>query len=341
MKRIFLMLLIIVLMLSGCIMDEDIFENQATTSTSISITGSTATSEPTTVPTNTLTPTRSEPTVAVETVIPTQIDTPTVEPTYTYNVTPSTLAQEWQQDILELKALFLAQELPEDFSNDEEETIIEDPTLFFDPNEIFTVLDHLSMQLGYDLAFVYLTSNLEGFPVVYAKKEGEIPYRSFSEFAQARPECAESRADSCYASNQMEHDGTDLGYLQFLTFELMYEQFYLYWHSNYNDGRPVATSEQLELILEWVDPDMFNMEYEAFTSYGEFGFTDEQKALARRIDLEPIVTIKEDGAEVRFVYYTKWGGFYELKAWVPRENLIDYGFTESTQLVEYEIPLNF
>ncbi len=339
MKRMLICLTTVMLLLSACIVDP---VDEAHISTRQFTPDMGITSEvPTTEPTETALPATSTPTILVETSTPTVAYNPASKTPYIYSVTPRPLALEWQQDIKNLKALFLAQELPKDFYNGGEEIVIEDPTLFFDPNEIFTVLDHLRMQPGYKLTFVYLTSNLEGFPVVYAQVEGGNPYRSFAEFAADRPECAEKRADSCYASNHMEHDGTPLGYLQFLTFEIMYEQFYLFWHANYNDGRPVATSEQLELILEWVDPDMFDMDYAAFTSYGDINFTDEQKSIAREMDLEPTVTIKEDGADVRFVYYTKWGGFYELKAWVPKQNLIAYGFREANQLLEYEIPINF
>lgn len=337
MKRLLVCMMIILLILTGCEYDlTPTVETAQPSPTGDLIATTEMVTKPATL-TPTRLPTRTEvPPTATLTIAPTI----TMEPTFASKVTPSALAFELQQDIIELKALYNAQELPDDLITEGDPII--DPASLFDPNEVFGVLDHLNMKVGYKLAFIYRSDDLGGQPMLYALEDGETPFTSYDEYIASRPECSDpQRSSDCLALSKVEHDGSEMGYLQFITFAMMQEQFYLYWHANYNDFQPLTTPDRLETILMWIDPDWATMEYAAFTTFGDVGFSQEQKAAAREMDLEPKVTQEEDGANVRLLVYTKWGGFAEIKYWVPRVDSENIETLEVNVLVKYEIPLAF
>jgi hypothetical protein len=71
------------------------------------------------------------------------------------------------------------------------------------------------------------------------------------------------------------------------------------WHANYNDTRILCDSTDVANILG---------------SDNEFGqpIPDEVAAQARQLDVEPVVELGEDTAQVQVVVFTKWGGFLRV-----------------------------
>jgi hypothetical protein len=51
----------------------------------------------------------------------------------------------------------------------------------FDANGYFTVLNHISMQDGYLLDYVYISESLGGSPLLYARPESQDPYASMED----------------------------------------------------------------------------------------------------------------------------------------------------------------
>ncbi len=89
----------------------------------------------------------------------------------------------------------------------------------FDPMLYFTVLDHLSMEAGYVLDFVYTYDFMGGFPTLFARPETQPPYLSWDTVP----------AESFRALDYVRTDGTAAGYLQLAILSIMGEQFYLFW----------------------------------------------------------------------------------------------------------------
>jgi hypothetical protein len=192
----------------------------------------------------------------------------------------------------------------------------------FDPNLYFTALNHLNMDEGYVLDYVYYYDGMGGRPVLYARTEGQqSPFRTYEEFA-ASPQYADAYLD------HVQVDGTTESYFQLVLLSIMGGQFYLDWHANYNDTRVVCDSEALETLLEKVGS--VGNEMSAAT-----------KARARRIDLEPVIEIKSDIVSVQVVTFTKWGGFfretYTLKSDFPH-TILD---VETEELVPYDCGIMF
>ncbi len=55
----------------------------------------------------------------------------------------------------------------------------------FDVNQYFTVLQHLSMEPGYVLDYVYHMDFMGGFPILYARQADEPVYRTEAEYTAA------------------------------------------------------------------------------------------------------------------------------------------------------------
>lgn len=207
----------------------------------------------------------------------------------------------------------------------------------FDVNSYFTVLNHLSVEPGYVLDYVYLSDHLGGKPIIYARPEDQPAYTSYAEYVEAiggteqrSYEYLESAADYL---EHIEIDDTTDGYFQFVVLLVMGDQFDLSWHGAYNDTKIVCDHNGLESALEEAD---------AFVS----AFDDEVPADVRRaagkINFEPRVEfLDETSASVRFVTFTKWGGFAEVKYTISREFPHTVTDWEVKTLVEYNCGVMF
>lgn len=191
----------------------------------------------------------------------------------------------------------------------------------FDPNRYFDVLTHLSMADGYVLDYVYFYDFMGGYPLLYARQESSTPFINTTELWTAYPTGPESYLD------YVEVDGSDQGYLELAILSIMGRQFYLNWHSNYNDTTPVFTEDALEDILT-------NLE-----SWSVEIPTDVIRQ-ARQLDLNPSVTTDSNSVKVEFITFTKWGGFYREVFTIQ----VDFPHTfevDAENLIEYDCGIMF
>jgi len=186
----------------------------------------------------------------------------------------------------------------------------------FDVTQYFGVLDHLSMQPGYSLDYVYHYDGMGGYPVLYAFPTGQAPYATEADLVTAgKPP---SYLDFVQA------DDTPEGYFQFVLLAIMGNQFYLNWHANYNDSQIVCDKAAVMATVASTDH-----------------ITGMPMGLKARVqarflqDVEPRVIIGEQTVEVRIVTFTQWGGFfrrtYTIQLHFPHtildvqeENLVPY-----------------
>lgn len=233
--------------------------------------------------------------------------------------TPSQGAIEAQRTVDAMAALKRDLKFPEHFkSGDAARTGDE-----FDVSQYFTVLQHLSMEPGYVLDYVYQRDPLGGFPVLYARKAEEPFYRTVAEYNEATRRGA--------AGPYLDHiqvDGTPESFFQLVVLSIMGNQFYLQWHANYNDARIICTREALEALLS--QPTMFNKELPA----------NVQRA-ARKLDVTPVVEMGEDTVTVRVVIFTNWGGFIRRSYTISRQFPHRILAKEDETLVEYQCGVMF
>lgn len=160
----------------------------------------------------------------------------------------------------------------------------------FDPNQYFTALTHISMEPGYVLDYIYQYDGLGGYPLVFARLESISREQAAEDFRQS------GNTDSFL--NHVKTDGTEQGYYELIALSFVAQQFYLFWHANYNDTIIVPDSAALEEIL---------------ASIGDFGLPMDEQTLrsVRTLALEPQITFNTDTVTVKLITFSKWGGFSE------------------------------
>ena len=231
--------------------------------------------------------------------------------------TPASSCQAWQEGVDAFAELNHSQELPIHLMQENPAKTGEE----FDVCEYFDVLDHLSMEPGLVLDYVYYDGGIGREPILYVRQQDQAPYMTYAEYVDAG-ETPFSFDESRYAYlNHVQIDDTEEGFFQFVMLRIMGGQFYLFWHALYNDHIVVANHEGLEEIL---------------SDLGNFGVSDEQEDAARALDLAPVVEMDDETVTVKVVVFTKWGGFSRGTYVINREfphTILD---SDIEVLVEYD-----
>lgn len=199
----------------------------------------------------------------------------------------------------------------------------------FDVNRYFTVLKHVSMEPGYVLDYVYCWDGMGGSPVLYARKAEAPAYRTCSEYQRA----VSTPAPGTAAGSWLDHvraDGTPEGFIELVVLRTMGSQFYLFWHSNYNDARIVCDPATMEAIISSLEG----------TNFGT-PITAEQAAAARALDIAPRVEIGDRQVVVKIVLFTRWGGFYRSTFTMARDFPHTFEKPDSEELVPYDCGIMF
>ena len=187
----------------------------------------------------------------------------------------------------------------------------------FDPNQYFNILTHISMQEGYALDYVYQNDSLGGFPLLYARPADQVPYASITDIPENTqlPDFRE----------HLEIEDVEQGYFEYVVMDIMANQFYLFWHANYNDTRIVCNREEVNDIISSVNSSDFGNKLDLL-----------QQTKARTMkNIEPVVSLIGEVAKIQVITFSKWGGFYRLTYTISRgfpytvtdvkqENLVPY-----------------
>ncbi len=204
----------------------------------------------------------------------------------------------------------------------------------FDVAAYFGVLDHLSVEPGWVVDYLYEMEGIGGRPFIYARPADRAPYTSFNEYVAEAPPSGPETAERDYSTDYLSHikiDDTREGYFQFVALLMMGDQFYLYWHAGYNDGAIVGGEEALEMTISAAD-----------SAFENAGLPGSVKKQARRLDLTPTVEFPDDStAVVRVVTFSMWGGFEESKYTISRQFPHTILREDSETLIEYDCGVQF
>ena len=177
----------------------------------------------------------------------------------------------------------------------------------FDVNKYFSVLNHLSMQPGYTLDYVYFFNMMGGSPFIYAREIDKSPYLTLSKYKEALGEISSDKPRDWYMDH-IQIDDTAEGYFQFIVLYIMGRQFYLYYHGLSDDAKIVCDRAIAKNILaELSNPNII---------WAKPDFT--QKFRARFLKLKPRIKFSADRVLVRIVIFTKWGGFIQRSYSISR-----------------------
>jgi len=163
----------------------------------------------------------------------------------------------------------------------------------FDVNSYFSILKHISMQEGYTLDYFFSNGGIGAGPVLYTRPPAETPY------GPANP-LPEGVKPASYQDHLVVED-VGQGYFENVLMDILADQFYLYWHANYNDTQIVCDSTDVSDIINKVNSGGFGLKFSA-----------DQQIRARMLSgIEPAVDFSGDKAIVKVIVFTKWGGFFQ------------------------------
>ena len=207
------------------------------------------------------------------------------------------VAPDWQAKVTTFKDFVRGINLSEsDLVND-----FPDPQRDFNPNHLLDLLPHLRIKPGYTLDYVYLDGSISGEPFLYVHRATDPPFENVWEYLHQSEKCEKgTNPTACNYLYFIETDGSKEGYFELVLLKMMGEQFYLYWHSYYNDKEIIASEERLTELVNSIGRDDFSNE-----------LTDKQKRAALKIDPTPQFIFEPGRVRVRVVWFTKWGGFKE------------------------------
>lgn len=224
---------------------------------------------------------------------------------------------ERQARIDELTAIQSAEYLPQPFGLDPDSEVVKDES-WFDISESFGVLGGLSTEPGYVLDYVYFYNGGIGQPILYSRQAQTPAFRTFSELQQAVGDISLWRMWRLHLDHLVIDEAKD-GYFDFAVQRLIGSQFYLFFHAVYLDTKIICTKTALESVLTGIEHHSINI-----------------KPDARKLVLEPTVTIEDDQVIVSLVTFTKWGGFFRhtftIKRQFPHEILQE----DRTLQLEYD-----
>ena len=204
----------------------------------------------------------------------------------------------------------------------------------FDVNQYFSVLTHLSMAPGYTLDYFIDSNGLGGRPAIYARKSTDAPFKNDADYSKSIDAQKASLGaytplnhDSDYLA-QVHIDGSHEGYFQYAAMALLAGQFYLEWHANYNDTRIICDTSDLKLI----DNELGFLNMKLPRNVAE---------ASKKLDYTPGVSIDDQSVTVRFITFSKWGGFTENIFVLDKQSPFKAHDIRHIELVKYQVGIAF
>jgi hypothetical protein len=192
----------------------------------------------------------------------------------------------------------------------------------FDVMQYFTVLDHLSVRPGYVLDYIYHFDWMGGFPILYARLVDQPAYANADDLYAAG-------GDTNYLA-YVQTDDTPESYFQYVMLAKSSDQFYLFWHANYNDSRIVCDRKAVGNITAQLDGS-FGYPLSWFERFRAFFLSD----------ITPSVVMTDQTVQVRIVTFTRWGGFYRETYIIDRGTPHNILEKQQQNLIPYQCGVMF
>ncbi len=126
----------------------------------------------------------------------------------------------------------------------------------FEINTYLSFFDKIEIEKGFKINVCFFDNFLDGNPYLYALKENEkITDKNKKSLYKAlnKPDFR--------AKNHVKPKDSEIGFLQYLFFSEMGEQFALKWHANYERKYIICSSDMINrLIKEHTDDEMFSVD---------------------------------------------------------------------------------
>ena len=190
----------------------------------------------------------------------------------------------------------------------------------FDVSVLMKEFPNLSLPVDHTLDWFYRWGTGFGRPWIYVRRVDQKPYNTYAEYESAvtRSALASRTGLNPLWLDEIVSDGTPESYLQMLTLLYTAHQFYLYWHSNEEDGIVICTHEALE---RWADEHL--------------GPPDQRPAVLGSLDPTPRVRVTDKTATVDVLCSSRaWGKVYWCRWCISREPPRELVNCEQTPVIE-------
>ncbi len=191
----------------------------------------------------------------------------------------------------------------------------------FEVNRFLKVFDKIKLKKGFTLDYTYHSGGLGGEPLIYTRKKEAprlLPYEYIEKYSNTRPYL-----------NDITIEINPESFFQIAVFSQIVNQFYLFWHANYNDHQFIFSFEKVDDLLKHIPED----------NKDNYGINRKDREELRTISFEPQVNIKEEGAEVRCVMFSAWIGFYYNISFITWPNITIKNSREI--IVPFDCGINF
>ena len=204
----------------------------------------------------------------------------------------------------------------------------------FDPNQYFKLFTHLKMSPGYVLDYLMFADTLGGKPLLYARKSEDKPFTNDDEFLKSINDQSTDQRTLGPLKHSQDYlqkiilDGTPESYYQFEILSFLGDQFYLSWHANYKDDKLICDGNDLQVI----EPDLKDFNLELPQNVVE---------AAQKMDPQSAIIISEKTVTIRFITFSKWGGFSENLMVLNKQAPYETIKTTKNSIVYYQCGIMF
>jgi hypothetical protein len=202
----------------------------------------------------------------------------------------------------------------------------------FDIDKYLSSFDNIVIEKGYKIGVYFFDNFLDGNPYLYALKNDERLYdknhKSLYIFLN-KPEIR--------AKNHIVPKDSEIGFLQYLFFYEMGEQFALKWHSNYNEKFILCSKKKLDEVIK-----EFKKYNQTQTGENETeipAFKVDLQALNKIAQIHPAVEIEltNEFCAITWIEYRTHSGIYQCKYRIQRQFPFKIEKINEEQLLEITI----
>jgi hypothetical protein len=186
-------------------------------------------------------------------------------------------------------------------------------------NDLLGFFNCLACEEGYELDYIYVNKGFSAFPKLYVRP-ADIRY--LEDINKTEAELSNSAR---WSLDHLQFELIPMGYLQLVLFSIMCDQFYRFWHANYDDKRMV-------LCL----PDALSICIDLNTKDDEIDYADE----VNRLDFTPRLVIFPDWSAILSAHtFSKWHGFRQLDWMIYPPAFIETAHSETVIPYDCEVEL--
>lgn len=214
-------------------------------------------------------------------------------------------------------------------------------TTTFDTKTYLAFFDNIDVVQGMKINVYFFDNFLDGNPYLYALKETQSLESVIDSLSGKRRKSNSNKSrlkehellyrflndSSSKAKTYLKPQNTDEGFLQYLFFSEMGEQFALKWHSNYNEKYVICSSDMLkDVIAEYRDSEIFSVD-----SLSLVGL--------EKISTKPTIESNSDHYNITWIENRTHSGIYKCSYQINRKN--PYCIVRTSEERLLEIFINF